>query len=290
MNLVVLSSCSPANACLINLIARRHPVQHVFRVTWSANPTSGSRWRKFAQSPVSSVVERVRRKFFERLYERIEIDAAERLTCEGTPPHLDLPTTDIDARQINSVAFQHTLRALEPDVLLVSACPLLKPETFEIPRLATINVHRGIAPHYRGERTIFWPLYQRDFDHVGVTLHQIDRGIDTGPVLGYGYPALSADDTESSLLAKCIKVAAQLANTSLETAETDGLLSTRQPTAGRCYYRRDQRIWKELAYRLERSLGLRSIPIRPERIEMLLTRREPAIVASEQPANILVML
>lgn len=280
MNLVVLSSCSPANACLINLVARQHPVQHVFRVTWSAQGTSGSRWQKFIQSPVRGMIERVRRKFFERLYERIEIDAAEQLTREGTPPHFDLPTTDIDARQINSPAFQSALRALDPDVLLVSACPLLKPETFEIPRLATINVHRGIAPQYRGERTIFWPLYHRDFDHIGVTLHQIDRGIDTGPVLGYGYPALNSADTESTLLAKYITVAAQLASTSLETAETDGLLGTRQPAAGRCYYRRDQRIWKELSYRLARSLGLRSIPPRRERIEMLLNRREPALTLS----------
>lgn len=275
MNLVVLSSCSPANACLINLVTRRHPVQHVFRVTWSTDGTSGSRWRKFVRAPVRSVVERVRRRFFERLYERIELQAAAQLLNQGTPPHFDVPTTDIDARQINSPTFQRTLRALAPDVLLVSACPLLMPETFEIPRLATINVHRGIAPHYRGERTIFWPLYHREFDKIGVTLHEIDRGIDTGPVLGYGFPALDADDTESSILAKSIKLAAELVSTSLESADTDGFHGTRQPPAGRCYYRRDQRIWKDLSYHIARALGLRPIPPRPERIEMLLNHCEP---------------
>ncbi len=269
MNLVVLSSCSPANACLINMISRRHVVRHVFRVRWSTTAARGSRWSKFVNSPIDSVVGRVRRRFFERLYERIEQRAAEQLQREGTPPHIEAPTTDIDARHINSESFARTLDTLDPDVLLVSACPLLKPEIFEIPRFGTINVHRGIAPYYRGERTIFWPLYFREFDKIGVTLHRIDRGIDTGPILGYGFPELQADDTESAILAKCMKVAAELVNLSLESAESRDLRGIRQTTAGRCFYRRDQRIWKELAYTVARSLGLRTIPSQPRRIEML---------------------
>lgn len=278
MKLVVLSSCSPTNACLINLVAQRQPVRHVFRVTWSGSAAKDVQWAKFVRAPIGTIVGRVRRKFFERVHDRIELQAAQRLWDEGLPHSLSAPSTEIDARQINSQSFVRTLSALEPDVLLVSACPLLKRQVFEIPRLGTINLHRGIAPDYRGERTIFWPLYHREYDKIGVTLHQIDRGIDTGPVLGYGYPELCSEDSEASILAKSIKVAAELVNVSLSSAQADGFQGQRQAAIGRCYYRRDQRIWKEVSYAIAHSLGARAVPSRPGRIEMLIDQNQPAPV------------
>jgi methionyl-tRNA formyltransferase len=279
MNLVVLSSCSPANACLINLIERQHGVRHVFRVNWTTATKQGTRLSKFVQSPVDSVVGLVRRKFFERIYDRIEQRAAEQLLSEGIPPRIAAPVTNIDARHINSPAFARALGALDPDALLVSACPLLKSEIFEIPRLGTINVHRGIAPFYRGERTIFWPLYYREFDKIGVTLHRVDSGTDTGPILGYGFPQLQANDTESSILAKCMKAAAELVNASLASAETSCLKGTRQTVAGKCFYRRDQRIWKDIYYLVAQSLGQRSIPEQPQRIELLHEHAESVLAS-----------
>lgn len=279
MNLVVLSSCSPVNACLINMIERQQGVQHVFRVTWSAAVEQGTRWSKFVQSPVGSVVGRVRRRFFEGLYDRIEQRAAEQLLSEGIPPRIAAPVTNVDARHINSPAFARMLSEFDPDVLLVSACPLLKPEIFEIPRLGTINVHRGIAPEYRGERTIFWPLYYREFDKLGVTLHRVDAGTDTGPILGHGFPALRASDTESTILANCMKVAAELVHVSLESAEATRLKGMRQSALGKCFYRRDQRIWKDVYYLVTQLLGQRSIPEQQQRIEMLQDHAEPVLAA-----------
>lgn len=280
MKLVVISSCSPANACLIDLVAQRHPVHHVFRVTWSRSGRNGPLWAKFARAPIGSTVGRVRRKFFEWMYERIELQAAWRLRDQGALPGISAPLTEIDALQINSPEFARVLSALEPDILLVSACPLLEPKVFEIPRIGTINVHRGIAPDYRGERTIFWPLYHREYDKIGVTLHEIDRGIDTGPVLGYGYPELSPGDSESSILAKCIGVAAELVGLSLEGALAERFQGKRQPASGKCYYRRDQRIWKELSFSIARSLGRRAIPARPRRIEMFIDQNQPALTSA----------
>jgi folate-dependent phosphoribosylglycinamide formyltransferase PurN len=61
----------------------------------------------------------------------------------------------------------------------------LPESTFSIPRLGTLNVHLGAVPGYRGGPPIFWELHDQS-DRVGYTVHQMDAGIDTGPVLAAG--------------------------------------------------------------------------------------------------------
>ncbi|MBA4107135.1 MAG: hypothetical protein C0485_15430 [Pirellula sp.] len=269
VNIVVLSTCTPTSAYLIRSVAERHPISHVFHVTWGETPSSNSsRLAKFLRAPVGSVVELARRKYFERIHQRREQQAMAFL------PHSndslgDIPNTTVDVRQVNSPAFAAQLRQLNPDVLLVSASPILKPAIFEIPRLATLNVHRGIAPAYRGERTLFWALHNGDYDHIGVTLHRINRGIDTGAVLKYGFPALDARDTEASLTAKSMQLASRMINDALDDAHATGLQGVRQHGRGRCYLAREQRFWKEFRYGLVRLFNRRLIPARSERIVTL---------------------
>lgn len=269
MNIVVLSTCTPTNSYLINAIALRHPISHVFRVAWSEPAAApASRFAKFRKAPIKSVVELARRKFLERAHNSREREAMDYLA------HLDetvgnIPTTPVDIRQINSPAFAAELRRLNPDVLIVTAAPILKPEIFEIPRLATLNVHRGIAPAYRGERTLFWALANNDFDNIGVTLHGIDRGIDTGAVLQYGYPALDPRDTEASLTAKSMRLAVRMIADTLDDAPATGLRGTRQRRSGRCYLAREQRVWHEMRYELARLTKRCVIPTRAERIVSL---------------------
>ncbi len=267
MNIIVASTCSPTNVALINQLSQLTPVRHVFRVTWSSERQARTRWAELALSPVAKITGRIRRKYFERVHDSIEIEAARRL---GASPgdEIRVPVTSIDCSLINSQVFAATLQELSPDILITSACPILKPLIFDIPRLGTINIHRGIAPAYRGERTVFWPLYYRDYEHIGVTLHLIDRGIDTGPILGYGFPELAADDTEATIVAKCMEIAVEMIKATIAQAESERLIGYPSMSTRRCFYRNDQRILKEWNYRLGRALGLRTIPARSRRIEM----------------------
>ena len=133
-----------------------------------------------------------------------------------------------------------------------------KPEIFEIPRIATINVHRGIAPAYRGQRTIFWSLYFADFDHIGITVHLVDRGIDTGPILAHGFPDLHPGDSEATILAKDMELAAELVSNLLTAAKAGQLHGVRQTGDSRCFYNRDERVWKYLWYMFLRAVNRRT--------------------------------
>jgi hypothetical protein len=84
----------------------------------------------------------------------------------------------------NSAEAREFLRSLRPDVVVARCKTLLKPEIFKIAEKGTFAFHPGICPEYRNAHGCFWALAQGDFDNVGMTLLQIDEGVDTGPIYG----------------------------------------------------------------------------------------------------------
>jgi Formyl transferase len=134
-----------------------------------------------------------------------------------------------------------------------------------IPKIATVNVHFGISPHYRGENTIFWPLYFGDYENVGFTLHYIDKGVDTGNILAQGFPALDSTDTEATIWTKCARMAAELLVDFLRQNPNTPVRGRPQESRGRLFYALDRKIWQEIHYGVRRRfLGWRP-PSRAER-------------------------
>jgi methionyl-tRNA formyltransferase len=79
--------------------------------------------------------------------------------------------------------FVDDLRALAVDVAVVVAYgKILPPEVLAAPRLGCVNVHASLLPKYRGAAPIQWSLIRGERE-TGVTLMQMDAGMDTGPML-----------------------------------------------------------------------------------------------------------
>jgi methionyl-tRNA formyltransferase len=93
------------------------------------------------------------------------------------PVKIDFLTPDI-----NSDTTAKILRDTEPDILLQAGAGILKSNIFSIPQIATLNVHGAIAPRLRGGNSVFWVYYYGRPDWLGLTVHKIDKGIDTGEV------------------------------------------------------------------------------------------------------------
>jgi methionyl-tRNA formyltransferase len=74
------------------------------------------------------------------------------------------------------------LRGLGPDLGLVFACYRLRPSLFSIPRLGSLNLHLGRAPEFRGSSPGFYELLA-GVPEIGVTIHRVDDGLDSGPIL-----------------------------------------------------------------------------------------------------------
>ncbi|MGE5537579.1 MAG: formyl transferase [Solirubrobacterales bacterium] len=145
--------------------------------------------------PVEKAVpELAEMKFFERdlpidtlfpLIDRMGQDTAPLATFEGVPARFGVPVKVID--DINGPATEALIRDFAPDLMLSARFSLIfKRHIFEIPRFGTYNVHPGALPRYAGLFAPFRCLVEGG-ERIGCTLHRVDDGIDTGPVVGIGW-------------------------------------------------------------------------------------------------------
>ena len=51
-----------------------------------------------------------------------------------------------------------------------------------------LNFHQGVSPYYKGSGTNFWPIVNKEPQYLGATLHWIDPGVDTGPIVAHIFP------------------------------------------------------------------------------------------------------
>jgi len=85
--------------------------------------------------------------------------------------------------------------ALQADVYLVFGANFIKGELTEfLVERPTFNVHMGCSPYYRGNSTNFWAIYDGRADYVGATIHQLTKGLDSGPMLLHAFPPTEACD------------------------------------------------------------------------------------------------
>jgi peptidoglycan/xylan/chitin deacetylase (PgdA/CDA1 family) len=102
---------------------------------------------------------------------------------------------------LNGVNALRTLGECDADLGVVLGTRILKPGTFGIPRMGCINLHKGKTPDYRGMPPGFWELYD-GASSAGVTVHFIDKGLDTGDIVATSSVPILKTDTPESLLEK----------------------------------------------------------------------------------------
>ncbi len=94
---------------------------------------------------------------------------------------------------------QHELIALDADLMIVTAYGLLLPmAVLQAPRLGCINIHASLLPRWRGAAPIQRAILAAD-KMTGITIMQMDEGLDTGDMLSVAECAISAEDTGTSL-------------------------------------------------------------------------------------------
>ena len=73
----------------------------------------------------------------------------------------------------------------EPDLIVFTGGGLIRSGILDIPKLGTLNCHMGPLPQYRGMDVVEWPVLEhgRSTAELGLTVHFMDKGVDTGPVL-----------------------------------------------------------------------------------------------------------
>ena len=139
--------------------------------------------------------------------------------------------------EINGEDFATFLRDIKPDVIAVLGSSVIKSNIISIPSMAMINLHSGLSPYYRGIWSYGWPIVNGEPEYIGVTVHHINRGIDTGDIICQTKPFLDESDDLNTLFLKVIAEGIELVVSAIEQIqETCQIVSYRQPqNAGRLY-------------------------------------------------------
>jgi methionyl-tRNA formyltransferase len=127
------------------------------------------------------------------------------------------------------------LRSLAPDAMVVVGYGQIIPQSvIDIPRLGILNVHASLLPKYRGAGPIQWAIVNGE-TVTGVTIMQIDAGLDTGPMLLKTETAIGADETAPELGRRLSVMGAELLVEALDAYASGHIVPQPQDNAQSTY-------------------------------------------------------
>ena len=145
--------------------------------------------------------------------------------------------------QLNTDVACSFMFGLKPDVVLVYGGPLIGKSLLSCCPPATINIHAGLSPWYRGAATLFWPLYMQEPEKLGTTLHIVDKHVDNGAILHQHRPTIYEDDTQHDIGCRAIIETTECAIQLLQKLQAGELTMTPPPNV------RGEKIWSKWDFR-----------------------------------------
>lgn len=159
----------------------------------------------------------------------------------------------------DAVAAQAALQAARPEVMVVAAYGLILPQwTLDLPRLGCLNIHASLLPRWRGAAPIHRAIEAGDA-LTGITLMQMDAGLDTGDMLMTERLPIDASDDTGSLHDKLAALGADAIAEALRRAACGPLPRTPQPLEGVSYAAKIDKAEAQLDWRAPAALLARQV-------------------------------
>jgi len=190
----------------------------------------------FVRSSVVSVMHRVRRG-----QNPLEQLALER----GIPVH--------HIASPNDPEFLAELEQLDIDIIISQAQYVLGERLLALPKLGIINRHNALLPRNRGRLTPFWVLFRGE-NETGVSVHWVEKDLDSGRILVQERIAVDPSDTVNSLARKCYDVAPSAMLEALDVIRAGGKPMVNSDSLSN--YNPFPSIWEALRFRFQRIFFL----------------------------------
>ena len=147
--------------------------------------------------------------------------------AHGIPVFQPVKVKDAEAARI--------LRGYEADVFVVAAFgQILSEEILNMPKYGCVNIHASLLPKYRGSAPIQWAIINGERT-TGVTIMQMDKGIDTGDMLMKAEVTITPKETGDSLHDKLAEAGAKLIVEVLPKIESGDITPVKQNDEESCY-------------------------------------------------------
>jgi methionyl-tRNA formyltransferase len=157
----------------------------------------------------------------------------------------------------DAAAAREAIAQADADVMVVAAYGLILPQwVLDAPRLGCLNIHASLLPRWRGAAPIHRAIEAGD-TQTGVTIMQMDAGLDTGDMLVTEKLAIAPDDTTGTLHDKVARLGGRLIVEALEIAACGGFTPVKQPSEGVTYAHKIEKAeaaidWTQAAAAIER--------------------------------------
>jgi methionyl-tRNA formyltransferase len=150
----------------------------------------------------------------------------------------------------DAAAARAELERARPDVMVVAAYGLILPQwVLDLPRLGCLNIHASLLPRWRGAAPIHRAIEAGDAE-TGVTIMQMDAGLDTGAMLLTERIAIAPEATTGSLHDELAALGARMIVEALELAACGGLHPEPQPAQGVTYAHKIEKAEAAIAWSL----------------------------------------
>ena len=163
----------------------------------------------------------------------------------------------ISAPDLNDTRVENKIANIAPHLIVFTGGGLIRSNILSIPLLGIMNCHSRILPRYRGMDVVEWPLLEGDAEQaqVGLTLHYMDRGVDTGPLLLQHHETLRAGDTIEVIRARLEPRMIELVIKGIRGLQSGTLEPTPQRVdEGKQYYVMHPRLKEIVARKLRGSI------------------------------------
>ncbi len=203
----------------------------------------------------------------------------------------DIPV--LQPESLKQELIQQQLKALNADCMVVVAYGLMLPETvLTLPVHGCLNIHASLLPRWRGAAPIQRAIVAGD-ERSGVTIMQMDKGLDTGDMLGIQSCQIESDDTGSSLHDKLAVMGAQLLLEVLTQMQEGSLNPQAQDNDLACYAEKLQKAeakieWNDDVEIIERKVrAFNAWPVAHTSFQGKLLRiwNASSVARSVQPSN-----
>ena len=223
MRAIVLTSTMRRHQFVANTLTSRLPVVCVWQEQKTFEPLT------YATSPDESAA--IARHF----------DARDKSENAYFSDHgqVHAPVRRVAAGGCNDPVEIEAMRRASPDVVLVFGTGLLKQYLIDSFPQRIINIHLGLSPYYRGAGTNFWPLVNGEPEYCGATIHFLDIGVDSGPIITHVRPDIRSGDGPHDIGNKTIVAAADALASAAAAHVRAPLRGILQTGDGRLYRRKD---------------------------------------------------
>lgn len=111
----------------------------------------------------------------------------------------------VDSETLNSDKTVRFIEETRPSVAFSFGIGMIRDEVLNaLKHCVAVNLHFGLTPYYRSSDTLLWPLYLQNPGHIGMTLHQIDRRADHGPIYHQQKTVFAKGDSMHEIFCKTI--------------------------------------------------------------------------------------